>query len=220
MGAFTGGLTFRQYYVADPLPKDAAEWRAAFAKGIAEYAFKDINPASEEERAVGWCSPHFPLDIEPDESMYLYNEYVVLGLRIDTLGVPGPLLRIHTEQESRRMMEEQGLTNLSRYQKAEVKERVKIALKKKMLPSIKVVDMVWNWTDGRVRFYGGNEKVNMEFMEIFEGSFNNRLIPEAAFTACEHGGLNLTEAEVEALERVEPCAFVDTDTVIAAMKEV
>ncbi len=217
MGAFTGGLTFRQYYVTDPMPTD---WKDTFPAAIARHTFQPIDPQSEEERAVGWCSPHFPLDIDLEPGQYLYNEYIVLALRIDTLGVPGPLLRIYSEKEARRVMAEQKRASLNRYEKAEIKERVKLDLRRKMLPSIKAIDMVWSWSEGTVRFFSTNEKVNLEFMELFEATFELQLTPEAPLTAGLHGWMGLTEDEQAGLERLEPCSFVDADTALAAMREV
>ena len=101
MGAFNGSLTFRQYYVRDPLPKD---WKDRFQLGIERNVFTPLDPAGEAERSVGWCSIHFPLDLELTPEQYIYNEYIVLGLRIDTMTVPGSLLRIFTESECRRVM--------------------------------------------------------------------------------------------------------------------
>ena len=103
MGAFSGGLTFRQYYVRDPLPGD---WRERFQIGIEQNIFQPLDPAGEAERSVGWCSIHFPLDLDLTPEQYIYNEYIVLGMRIDTLAVPGPLLRLHTEAECRKLMAE------------------------------------------------------------------------------------------------------------------
>lgn len=221
MGAFEGGLTFRKYYTNDPLPED---WKDRFQAGIAKFAFKEIDPAGEEERAIGWCSAHFPLDVDVTREHWDHGEYLVLAMRIDTLTVPGPLLKIFCESEARRVMAEQKRESLNRYEKAEIKERVKQDLRKKLMPSIKTIDMVWSWAEGVVRFYSGNEKVNLEFMEMFEQTFDRLLIPDSAYTMAMHGGPNagklLDEKLLEALESIEPEPFVDPDTQFAAMKEV
>lgn len=216
MGAFTGGLTFRQYYVRDPLP---ADWRERFQLGIEAHVFKPLDPAGEVERSIGWCSIHFPLDLDMMPEQYTYNDYIVLALRVDTLSVPGSLLRIFTEAECRRLMYEQKRSKLNRYEKAEIKDRVKLDLKKRLMPSIKTVDMVWNWQQGVLRFFAGNEKVNVEFMELFEQSFGLNLTPDGPYTAGLLSASGLSEAERAALETIEPSTFVDLDTAVAAMKE-
>lgn len=216
MGAFAGGLTFKQYYVDDALP---AGWPDLFQQGIARHAFKDIEKSSDVERSLGWCSPHFALDVEIEPAMYTYDEYLVLAMRVDTLTVPGPLLKIYAEQEARRIMLEQKRATLNRYERAEIKERVKLELRKTLLPSIKTIDMVWNWQTGVVRFFAANEKTNLEFQDLFEQTFDRILIPDGAYTAATRGGFTLTEAQMAALERIEPEPFVDLETAVAAMKE-
>ena len=215
MGAFSGGSTFRQYYVSGELPDN---WPAKFQAGIERGVFKEIDLKGEEDRALGWCSAAFPLDLDLQPELWRFNEYIVLALRIDTLTVPGPLLRIHTEAEIRRVQLEQKRDSLNRYEKAEIKERIHLMLRARVLPTIKSIDMVWNWTDGTVRFYAGNEKVNLEFQEMFEETFDLILIPETPYTAALHGrGIKLSDKEKASLDAVEPSIFVDTDTALAAL---
>ena len=218
MGAFQGGLTYRQYYVIDPLPQS---WKDTFQQGLSQLAFKPIDLNSEEERAVGWASALFPLDIELSSEMYLFNEYMVLAMRVDTLTVPGPLVKIQTEAEIRRVRLEDN-RELNRYAKAEVKERVKKALRHKTLASIKTFDMVWNHISEKqpsmVRFFSANEKLNLEFQELFEDTFGLRLVPDCGFTAALHADLGLTEEQLERLNEVHPSFFADADDAVAAMK--
>ncbi len=216
MGAFSGGLTYRQYHVQGELPDN---WPTTFLAEIRRLAHTPIDPANEEERSVGWCSAEFPLDVELAESDWHLNEYIVLGMRIDTLTVPGPLLRLHTEAECRKLMLEQKRDSLNRYERAEVKERVRLSLRARMFPSVKSIDLVWNWTDGTVRFFSSSEKTNLEFMELFEDTFRLSLVPEVPYTIALHErGLTLTEAQKARLEQVEPTPFVDADTALAALK--
>lgn len=216
MGAFQGGLTFRRYTVTTPLPKD---FKDLYQKAITQYAFRPIEPHSDEERSIGWANAVFPLEIEFDPEMYRFNEYFVLAVRIDTLVVPGPLLKLYTEAECRRVMIEQKRDSLNRYERAEIKEFIKKQLRKKMLPSIKAVDMVWNITEGVVRFYSSNEKVGLEFMELFEATFDITLVPDSPYTAALHGGFALSEAQRDLLEDVQPTSFVDVETLTTAMTE-
>lgn len=219
MGAFSGGLTFRQYYVTEPLPDG---WKDTYQANIQRHAFRDIDLASDEERSLGWCSPLFPLDVELDSSMWLYSDYIVLALRIDTLTVPGPLLKIYAEAESRRVMAESKKAKLNRYESAEIKERVKLSMRKKQLPSIKTIDMAWNWMPEAggpsvVRFFSGNEKVNQEFAELFEQTFDRVLVPDGVFTATRDA-MELPDL-AEGLLELEGDTFTDPDTMVAAMTE-
>tara|TARA_B100001250_G_scaffold406989_1_gene426991 strand:- start:161 stop:814 length:654 start_codon:yes stop_codon:yes gene_type:complete len=217
MGAFNGSMTFKQYLVRDELP---AQWREPFQQGIERHVFTPLDPGGEAERAVGWCSPHFPLDLELDSNVYLYTDYIILGLRVDAWNVPASLLKIYSESEARRVMAEQNKESISRYERAEIKERVKLELRRKTLPSIKTVEMVWNWQEGTVRFFSSSQKLNLDFMDLFEDTFSMSLMPDGVYTAAQNQQTGLLEAERERLEVLDPCIFVDVTTATEAMREI
>ena len=217
MGVFSGSMTFKQYLVRDPVPD---EWRTSFQKGVERYTFRPLDPASDSERSIGWCSPHFPLDLDIELSQLIYTDYLVLGMRIDGWSIPSSTLKIYTEAESRRVMAEQHRVNLSRYEIAEIKERVKMDLKRKILPTIKTIEMVWNWRDQVVRFFSSSQKVNLEFVDLFEETFSLRLLPDGPLAAAKTKMSGLSEGEVELLPSLEPCVFVDSDTAFEALTEI
>lgn len=209
MGAFQGGLTFKRYYVREAVPDD---WRDRFQKGVDDNAFTPIEPAGEDERSIGWCDPRFVLDTELVLGDHRHNNYIALAVRVDTLTVPGPLVKIHTESETRAVMKTQNKEFLSRYEKAEIKDRVKRDLRKKVLPAIKSFDMVWNIDTGEVLFWSTNEKLNIEFGELFEATFGVLPIPDTPYTAAAHGGLGFEEADLDRLIDLQPASFVDVPT--------
>jgi DNA recombination-dependent growth factor C len=203
MGAFAGGLTYQVFDVRGDLPQG---WRETFDDAIRSRVLNEIDVHGESEREVGWCNAQFALDIDLFADKYLFNDYLVLGLRVDTLTVPGPLLKLFVERRMREVMEEQGRERLSRYEKAELKELVKRELRKRALPTVKVTDMVWTLSEGVVRFFGTNEKLTLEFMELFEDTFGLALVPRTPYTlAAHHAGLE--EAAVESLADLEPAAL-------------
>ena len=217
MGAFSGSMTYKQYVVRDELPD---QWSDLFQKGITRHLFTPLDPASEAERAVGWCSPHFPLDLELDSAVYLYTDYILLGMRVDAWNIPASMLKIYSEAEARRVIAEQNRDGLSRYERSEIKERVKLELRRKNLPTIKMVEMAWNWRDGILRFFTSSQKLNLEFIDLFEDTFSLRLMPECAYSTIQHLEDELTADERKQVELIEPCAFVDSATATSAMMEI
>jgi hypothetical protein len=217
MGAFSGNLTYKQYYVTDSLPED---WKTSFQQSIEGNTFRPLTAESESERAFGWCSPHFPLDLVLDSGVYLYNEYITLSVRIDSWSVPASTLRIYAEAEARRVMSDQNRTTISRYERSEIRERVKMDLRRKTLPSIKTVDMVWNWQDGRVRFFSSSQRLNLEFMDLFEATFGRSLLPDGPFSVCQVEGFGLEANAKDRVEHLDPLAFVDRNTAAEALGEI
>ena len=215
MGAFQGGLTYRQYRVNQHLPP---KWQKKVQEGLSRHLAKEIDPSGDDERSVGWCNAHFALDTSISLEQCLYNEYVVIGVRIDTLVVPKRLLAVYCEREERRAMQELKKEVLSRYERAEIRDKVEETLRKKVLPSIKTAEVVWNWETGYVRFFNTSKSLNEEFVELFEESFGLTLTPEFAYTLAHDPSLGLSAELLKALDTAEPNAYVDQDTLIDTLR--
>ncbi len=217
MGAFSGSLTYRQYRVRDSLSGD---YLKAFDEGIQRNLFYPLDPSKDQDRSIGWCDPKFALDTDLDPSAYVMTDYLVLGLRVDAWSIPATTLKLYTEAEVRRVMEEQKRESLSRYEHAEAKERVVMELKRRILPSTKVIDMVWNLSDGMVRFFSSSQRMNTDFMDLFETTFGMTLLPHSAYGAAQSTQSGLLASERDQLEAIEPSYFVYADTAVQAMTEV
>ena len=215
MGAFQGGLTYRQYRVKERLP---AQWQSRVLQGIVNNIAREIKPSDDEVRHVGWCDAHFVLDTSVTLESCLYNEYVLLGMRVDSFNVPKGLLNIYCEAEERKVRKELKKEALSRYERAEIREQIEEQLKKRLLPSIRSTEMIWNWESGVVRFFSTNKSLNEEFMELFEESFGLMLIPEYAYTLAQDPALNLSQEQLRTLDVIEPTPFVDPETLFETMK--
>jgi len=217
LGAFTGSLTYRQYVVREDVPEN---YRDAYEQSIQKHAFRPLSPTTDAERSIGWCNARFAMDTELDTSKYMYTDYIVLALRVDAWSIPATTLKIYTEAEVQRIMEEQKRESLSRYEVAEIKERVKLELKQRTLPTIKTVDMVWSLQDGIVRFFASSQKMNLDFMDLFEDTFSMSLMPLGVLAALELEETDLSAIERERIEKLDPCVFVDSDAAARAMTEV
>jgi len=208
VGAFSGSLTYRQYSVRDALPDDHL---ALFQNGIERNVFHPLDPSKDQDRAIGWCDPRFAMDLELDSGTYVYTDYIVLAMRIDAWAIPATTLKLYTEAEVQRVMAEQKRESLSRYEHAEAKERVIMELRRRILPTIKVIDMVWNLEQGVVRFFSSSQRMNVDFMDLFESTFGLGLMPYGAYAAAHSQQVGLIELERERLEVVEPSIFVEGD---------
>ncbi len=215
MGAFQGGLTYRQYRVRDKLPQ---HWQAKVQQGLAANVAKSIDPEGDEDRAVGWCSAQFILDTHVTLDTCLYDPYLVMAMRLETLTVPAGLLKMHCEAEERKVKRELKKEALSRYERAEIRERVEAALRKRLLPSLRSFEVVWNTESGVVRFFSTNKGLNEELMELFEDSFGLVLIPDYAYTMAQEPALGLSDEQLAALDAVEPTPFIDSETLYESMK--
>ncbi|MBI2568770.1 MAG: recombination-associated protein RdgC [Candidatus Schekmanbacteria bacterium] len=206
MGAFKGNLSYKQYYVVDPLPED---WRPRFEEQIRRTVFKEIDIDGTAEESVGWCSPHFPLDLDLSPAVYQHNEYLTLAVRFDKLTVPGAQLRLYVEAEVRKYLAESHRDRIGRQLRDEIKERVRQQLRRRILPVISAVDMVWNVTAGVVRYWSHANRRNELFVELFEDTFGLLLVPDSPYAAAVYGKLGLDDTLLGALATVEPAVLAD-----------
>ena len=198
MGALAGSLTFTRFFVRGELPK---RFRDKFVENIRLRSFEPLAPESEEEEHVGWCAVGRVLDLELDHEKVFYNSYLNLGLRMDRWRVPGALLRAHLAEAEHEALAKSGHEKLGKREKAELKARIITRLRKKLMPSMKLVDMSWNLDSGVVRFFNQSPRVHEQFMALFEQTFSLELTADSPYVSAERLGLG--EAELDALSRVE-----------------
>ena len=215
MGALQGGLTYRQYKVRDRLP---THWQAKVQQGLVNNVAKPLDPEGEFDRVVGWCSVHFILDTDMSLEQSLRDPYLMVAMRVESIKIPSGLLRMHCEAEERKVKRELKKEALSRYERAEVREQVEAKLRKRVLPSMKSYELLWNTETGVVRFFTTNKGLNEELMDLFEDSFGLTLVPEYAYTIAQDSELALDKTQLEALDSVEPTPFIDDETLFESMQ--
>jgi hypothetical protein len=167
--------SFRRFFF-DPATLDEAHTCAV----LDGYRFRPIDPDGEEERALGVCQVDGPA--YGGTLAVKIAEYLCFGVRADALRIPGGTLRHYVDEECVRVMNEQKVDNLNRYQRAEVKERVKAGLRKRVPPTISHSLVVLDTGTG-VAYVGATSPLVVEELgELLEKSTNARFIPESCYS--------------------------------------
>ena len=202
MGARSGSLTFTRFFTQGALPKDL---RRRFLEAARLRVFQPLKPDDEALEATGWCAMERPFDLELDSAKIFHDSYVLLGFRVDRYRIPGALLKSQIADEEQRLLARSKKTKLSRNEKIEIKDRVVMRLRKKVLPSSKALDVCWHLDSGTVLFFGHSKRTIGDFCALFEKTFSLPLIEDSPYTATTRAGLN---RELErALKDVEPVSF-------------
>ena len=154
--------SFRRFFITGDLPK-----AHDLDEQVERHRFKpiDVND-SEQVRALGFCvAGSARVD---GQLVQRVGQYLVLGVRIDELRVASGTLKHRIDEECRRVLLEQKLERLNRYQVAEIKERVTQDLRKRVVPAIKTFSIVLD-PDGHLAYVGTTNKKTLEEMqEILE----------------------------------------------------
>lgn len=209
MGALRSTLTYSRFFIAgDEIPDDLA---GATMKRIRANTFRELVPEEDDASRYGWASIQDAMDLDLDHEKVFWNEYLCLGMRIDSWLIPKPLLVAHLRQAEQAVLDKKGLEKLSKKAKAELKIMVLRKLRKQLVPSTKMVDLVWNTRTNVARFFSQSPRVHLLVQELFEKTFNMRMVPESPGTAADRRGLD--ERDDKNWTNLEPTTLATLESV-------
>lgn len=201
MGLLSSSASFVRYKVVGNVPENF--WDFA-AERIALHAFRDIDD-NYEERSVGWVSVLNMFDSSFEYTSFAVGDYIALTLRIDERKVAPKVLKKFCLKEEERLKKERQIPKLSRVQKLDIKESVRLMLLKKAVPVPSTYDLCWNLADSTLLFFSTSEKAQAELEDFFKETFDLSLMLQIPYLTAEH--LIGTEQQ-ESLSRVTPAIFI------------
>ena len=204
MGAFSGSMSYKLFFVEGELPSG---WKEHFLERIAVRAFEELTPDNEDEESYGWVPIERPLDREFPYASVVYNDYLNLGFRRDKYAISTDLFKAQFAAVSREFLQQNEQERLTRMQRDDLKKMVRNELKRKTLPTMKVTDMSWNLGRGEVRFWSQSNKLCELFQGYFEDTFGMKLMPAGPYITGVQ--LDLEPELVAALAAAEPTNFVE-----------
>ncbi|HWA75939.1 MAG TPA: hypothetical protein VG937_26560 [Polyangiaceae bacterium] len=199
MSARRGSLTLTRLYVKGALPADL---RQRYLKAVRLRAFQPLKPDDEAVEASGWCVFERPFDLEFHTANLFEDQFVVLGFRIDRYRVPGAMVRGLFAEEEQRLLARSGKNRLSRNERLELKEKIVLKLRRKLTPSTKAIDVVWDLDGGSVLFFSHARRTLADFTALFEKTFGIQLVEDSPYIAAER--LELPARLMKAIEHIEP----------------
>jgi len=199
VSARRGSLTLTRLFVKGAPPGDL---RQRFLKAVRLRAFQPLKPDDEAVEASGWCVLERPFDLEFQTDNIYEDAFLVLGFRIDRYRVPGAMVRAQLADEEQRLLARSGKNRLSRNERLELKEKIVLKLRRKLTPSTKAIDMVWDLDGGTVLFFSHSRRTLADFSALFEKTFALPLVEDSPYIAAER--LELPARLKNALERIEP----------------
>ena len=206
MGVFSGSLTYRLYFVQDELPDN---WQNLFVEQVNLQAFEELQPDDDEDESIGWVPIEQPLETQFDLPDMLYDNFINLGLRRDRYALPKALRDAHNAEAEHEFRMKNDKDKHSKYEREEIEHMDIRRLREKTLPKMRVIDASWNVRSGRVRFWSHANKLGELFRELFETTFQMKLMPASPYVNAIEGGL--ASHRVETLQEVEPTQFVEAD---------
>lgn len=204
MGAFSGSMSYKQFYVEGDLPSD---WKEKYLERITHFAFEALSPDEERDEAFGWVPVERPLERDFPLARVVFNDFITLGLRRDAFSISPDRLKAEVASRTREFLKSNKSEKLTKSQKEEIGRTTKLHLREQALPTMKVIDMSWNISEMHVRFWNQSPKTCELFQGLFEETFQLKLMPANPYVNALKANLNASE--IEKLAEVEPSHFVN-----------
>ena len=197
MGLLSRTSTFVRYSVEGQLPDKF--WDFA-AERIAQFSFRDIDETFDEY-SIGWVSVDNMFDSTFAHASYAVGDQIVLAMRIDERKVSPTLLKKFSLKEEDRLKKERQIPRLSRSQRVQIKEDIRLQLVKKALPVPSVYELSWNLANNTVLFFSTSTKAQSMLEDFFKECFGLTVILQVPYLAAAN---LLDHSEQERLKEIQP----------------
>lgn len=178
----------------------------AFFAAIAEHRFRGIENAASEETSVGWVSPGDPSGDELGREHLVFEDLVWLRMRIDRKRLPPAWRSIWLAAEIRARG---GRPPGARERKAILAD-VERKVLPRVLPSVRLVDVVVDPQDASVLLFSTANAVEVECARLFRATFGVTLERAGPGALAARLGLD------GALRDLAPFALAPADPAAAA----
>jgi hypothetical protein len=207
MGFFSGRASYVRFRVSGRAPRtfgpDYLEQLNGFMIGTQRVAAADGS-------SVGWIAGDHILDTAFELEKNIINDCLHFALRVDTLKVPGDLLRAYTHVELQGIMEGSPSPAPSLRQKREARERAKERLEREAADGRflqrKAVPVLWDGLANELHFGATSLSAIERMVTLFQQTFNRK------FEMLSAGRQAFLQAEarnqMRAVDDASPSAFV------------
>jgi DNA recombination-dependent growth factor C len=166
-------VTFSRFRVESA--KDAPfDPKKSLLKGLRSRAFEPIDPRSEDDRATGFVELHDADATGFSPTSVHAGEHALFGFRVDTLRVPGVVLKAEMTKWQQ-AFEKENARKATRAETARQRTELKDMLRKRAVPSTKVHDVSWNVKTAQLQVWASSRKSVDEAVLAIEEAFGVKL---------------------------------------------
>lgn len=202
MSLIQGGVSIGRYLVLGPVPDEAD-----LCAGLEQDQFRPFQDGMEEER-MGWCDWRRLKIVPPDRDYVSQSRFAVFSLRIDTRRVPPELLKAEVQERLEKIAKEKDLAFIGKEARISLEDEVKVELLRKVLPTPKAYEVVWDLKGGLVYTAATSSKAQGAIQSLFIKSFGCELHFLAPLLLA---GRVAPEISVEGLMALDPLDFTLED---------
>jgi len=187
MPILSGAMSVRRFRVVGALPDG---WRDVFRDRLNEHAFKDNPIEVGKEEREGWVQIHNLLENSFDDfDKWLYNDLILLSLRVDKKTLPAKLLKATLEKEYANWCEENGRKRCPKDVREEIKDRIESQWLKRALPRVGTTELCLNLKDMYVILHSMSDTAADRVRKRFYATFGLRMVPASPLDGIADGEL-------------------------------
>lgn len=187
MPILSGALSVRRFRVVGTV---ADGWRDRFRDNLQEQAFKDNPIEVGKEEREGWVQIHNLLETSfEDFDKWLYNDLILLALRVDKKALPAKLFKATCEKAFAEWCEENGRKRCPKDVREEIQDRIEGDWLKRALPKVSTVELCYNLKDEYVILHSLSETAADRVRKRFLATFGLRLVPWSPLDGLEDAEL-------------------------------
>jgi hypothetical protein len=136
------------------------------------YRFRPLHPRGEDLESFGWCP--FEHEFEDEKSIgpkdCLFDDKLVLSLRIDTLRFPKSLLKSLVKRSLRAYQQDFNKIP-DRIAKKEIERAEEKGLRQRMLPKTQVIESIWCRRYNELRIFSRSKTLVDRYRDHFKQTF-------------------------------------------------
>jgi recombination associated protein RdgC len=175
MGVLSGAMTVARFRVAGTQPSG---WREQYRDALNDDAFKEPPQGQGKEEVEGWVQVHNLLDASFDDfNRWLYNDVMVLALRVDKKRLPARLFRATLEKRCAAWCAEREVERVPTAVRQEIKEELEHEWLARTLPTVTVTESIWHLNAGWMLIHSLSEGMAERYRKRFFRTFGLKLVP-------------------------------------------
>lgn len=164
-----------------------ADWDKALGE-IIRFRFQPVDLDAGKEASFGWVQLTDPFETSFTKSNVFYGEHLVgLTFRMDSIQIVSGQFRLHLNKRIRDLKIERKGEEISKREQARLKDDLRAEWVRKVIPTIKLFDVVFHTATNRVWFFGKSKSVVDTFQQVFLDTFGVTLQPDSAYTMALQG---------------------------------
>lgn len=175
MSLMSGALTVRRFRVVG---EDPEGWREIYRDRLQDNAFKDAPVEPGKEEREGWVQVHNLLDTSfQDFDRWLYNDLILIGLRVDKKVLPAKLFKATLEKRIEAWSQENNDQRAPKAVREEIRERLEEEWLRRALPRVSVAEVCINLTERYAVIDSLSETVGERVRKLVYRTFGFNLVP-------------------------------------------